>query len=308
MDIPIITMRIYFIIQEESMRKGLIVIMGLLMLGCVQIFAQKMTNSQVVKSSPQNSSSAGNAFSTYFGVRDNGFSFTIQGTLNYNGKPLAEFNEYDINGIEYPVPMAEVKVLFPMDNCVQIATGFLLKTKLNWKNVKLVSSDGRFTINVDKLKRLSSVPSIKDYNSFNISFSNVITEKMEPIERKDDFTTYIYQFNGKDLVYVRTTKELDKIENGINTVTFYETLKDIRVKEIAVFFPNERVLYLTSGYKLYLPMDYIKNFKNRNNDQRIFIVTSPALKKKAEELYLSNIKVKYDNLVKAQKLYQTIEP
>lgn len=247
--------------------------------------------------------------SIFYGVREDGFCFKIEGNLYLKGKLLSEFNEVDFKTVKYPALYSDITVFFPRNNFIQINTGYLLKTKLQWKKLVLKSSDGKYKIKTKELLRLSTKKSSGEYHEFNEIFSDVISEKMThfDIKPEESLETYIYQFDGKNLHFIRKSKLSKKIKNTFSLRKGkFDKIKNIKKEEISVFYPYMGIMYLSNGYKIRVEKRYIKKFENNDNSRRLFIVTTPSLKKKAEKLYLFNIEKKYDNLPLATSVFKTL--
>ena len=243
---------------------------------------------------------------TIYGVRDDGFSFYITGKVKAGGDDLKKFKEVDLKGVEYPVLLSDIKVFFPQYNQAQLLTDFLINTTLNWDDIKIVNEDEKYSINGNKLLRISFKKYTGDYKSFNEIFKDVIRETMSPFTTKGDLKSYIYQYNGKKLIYIRETSLPENLKDGFDVESDYETIKGIKKSDIAIFIPYLRIIYLKNGYKIFLTDDFVSDFENQYNPRRIFIITRDDLRKKAEELFLKNIPVAYDNLRKAQAILNTI--
>ena len=271
----------------------------LFLLGVIVIMlSQSLLIAQTKKGSVENEE--------IYAVRDDGFSFYITGKILSGGGPIKEFNEIDTYNIEYPVYFDDVRVLFPIDNLVQIHTGFLLKTTLPWEDITIVSSDKKYTIKTTKLLRISFKKYVQSFDEFNDIFKNVVKDKMEPIQRKDALENFVYQFDGQKLIYIRKTKLPEQLEKEFELKTRYAIISKVKLSDVAVFIPYLKIMYLTNGYKVFLSDEYIKNFENRYNPRRLFFITSASLRKKAEELFMENMRIKYENLWKATKMYRTI--
>ncbi len=257
--------------------------------------------------SAQNKNKGNNeTIKTIYGVRADGFSFYITGKIQNNGDDLKEFKELDSRDIEYTVSLDSIKVFFPIYNQAQLKTDYLIKPTLNWEDVKIVSDNTKFSINTKELLRISFKDYTENFSGFNSIFKDVIREKMSPFETKGDLKCYVYQYDNGKLFFIYNSKVPENLKDGFDVETKYETVKDIKKNDIAVFIPSEKLMYLKNGYKIYVTDDFAADFENQDNGRRIFIITRSDLRKKAEELYLKNVNTKYDRLFTAPAIFNTI--